>query len=267
MQQRDAYIIYEMIVEGGITRYLALYKDQDTEKIGSVRSARHYYLDYALENDAYYVHWGWSPQAESDIKTLGINNVNGLYSSAFYRDKTLNVALEHTGYTSMELLKNAVKKYRSETNKDLLLNYSADDIDLSNEGDAIDANTVIIKYSNSVVDKYVYDAENKVYKRYVNNVEHKDYQTGKIYTFKNIITYQVSNHLISGDNKGRQEFDNIGSGEGYYITNGKAIKITWSKDSRSEQTVYKYLNGEEIVVSDGNTFIQIQPTGQTLTIE
>ena len=264
---QDAYIIYEMIVEGGITRYLALYKDQDTEKIGSVRSARHYYLDYALENDAYYVHWGWSPQAESDIKTLGINNVNGLYSSAFYRDKTLNVALEHTGYTSMELLKNAVKKYRSETNKDLLLNYSADDIDLSNEGDAIDANTVIIKYSNSVVDKYVYDAENKVYKRYVNNVEHKDYQTGKIYTFKNIITYQVSNHLISGDNKGRQEFDNIGSGEGYYITNGKAIKITWSKDIRSEQTVYKYLNGEEIVVSDGNTFIQIQPTGQTLTIE
>ena len=53
---QDAYIIYEIIVEGGITRYMALFLDQDTERIGSIRSARHYFLDYALENDAIYVH-------------------------------------------------------------------------------------------------------------------------------------------------------------------------------------------------------------------
>ena len=44
---QDAFIIYEMIVEGGITRYLALFQDTNTERIGSIRSARHYYLDYA----------------------------------------------------------------------------------------------------------------------------------------------------------------------------------------------------------------------------
>ena len=63
-----AYLVYEIIVEGGETRLMALFKGQDVEHIGPVRSSRHYFLDYALENDAIYTHFGWSPQAESDIK-------------------------------------------------------------------------------------------------------------------------------------------------------------------------------------------------------
>ncbi|MCM1371044.1 MAG: DUF3048 domain-containing protein [Clostridium sp.] len=267
---QDAYIVYEMIVEGGITRYMAIFKDKDTSKIGSVRSSRHYYLDYAMENDAMYVHWGWSPQAQSDIKTLGINNINGLTyeGTYFFRDKTLNVAYEHKGYTSMELLKKAADrlKYRTTTTKDLLLNYSIDDISLQNmEGSKI-ANKVSIKYSSAVTTSYVYDDTTKLYKRYVNNKEHKDYVTKEQYTVKNIITYQVKNSNISGDSKGRQNFDNIGSGTGYYITNGYAVPIKWEKSSRDSQTVYKYLDGTEITVNDGNTYIQIQPLSQNLEI-
>ena len=67
---QQAYLVYEIIVEGGITRLLAIYKDQDVSKIGPVRSARHYYLDYALENDAVFTHFGYSPQALNDIKAL-----------------------------------------------------------------------------------------------------------------------------------------------------------------------------------------------------
>ena len=59
----DAYLVYEIVVEGGITRMLAVFKDADTERIGTVRSSRHYFLDYAQENDAVYTHFGWSPQA------------------------------------------------------------------------------------------------------------------------------------------------------------------------------------------------------------
>ena len=81
---QDAYLVYEIVVEGGITRYLALFKDKTNEVVGNVRSARHYYLDYVLENDAYYVHWGWSPQAQSDISTLDIDNLNGLIYSSPY---------------------------------------------------------------------------------------------------------------------------------------------------------------------------------------
>ena len=82
---QDAYIIYEMIVEGGITRYLALYKDANVDRIGTVRSARHYYLDYVLENDAIYVHWGGSEFAYSDISKLGINDVDGRIKDLMYQ--------------------------------------------------------------------------------------------------------------------------------------------------------------------------------------
>ena len=266
---QDAYIVYELIVEGGMTRYMAVFKDQNTAKIGSVRSARHYFLDYAMENDAYYTHWGWSPQAEGDIKTLGINNINGLiYSGTYFYRENLNVSMEHTGFTTMEMLNKAVDKlgYRKETNKKLLLNYTPNKVELNNMENSQKADEVTIKYSNSVVDKYVYDEENGYYLRFVNGKEHKDYPTGKQYHFKNIITYQVSNSSIAGDDKGRQDFNNTGSGEGYYITNGYAIKIKWSKSKRDEQTKYTYLDGKEIDVSDGNTFIQIQPTGQGLNI-
>lgn len=264
---QDAYIIYEIIVEGGLTRYMALFMDRDTERIGSIRSARHYYLDYVLENDAIYVHHGQSPQAQSDFSKLGIDRIVVDNSKTGWRDKSLNVSSEHTLFTSIEKLNNGISNKRTEREKDLLLNYSVDEIDLSKNTNAEVANNIEIKYSSSVTSSYQYDTENKVYKRFVNDKEHKDYVTGEQYTFKNIITYKVKNYTLEdSENKGRQGIENIGSGEGYLITNGYAVPITWKKESRESQTVYKYLNGEEIVVNDGNSFIQIQPTGQDVSI-
>ncbi len=267
---QDAYIIYELIAEGGITRMLALFKDQTTDVIGTVRSARHYYLDYVLENDAIYTHWGWSPQAESDIKSLGIDNINGLkYSTKyFWKDTSLNVSTEHTAYTSMEKMAQGAKDlgYKTETNKDLLFNYSVDEIDLSTREGAVPATSIDITYSSSTKNHYDYDPETKTYLRSVNGTPHTDYGTGKQYNFKNIIVYQISNSSIAGDSKGRQDLDNIGEGTGYFITNGYAVPIKWTKKSRSSQTVYSYNDGEEITLNDGNCFIQIQPKGQTLNI-
>ena len=267
---QDAYLIYEMIAEGGITRFLALFKDQDTERIGSVRSSRHYYLDYVLENDAYYVHWGYSPQAQEDIKSLKINNINGLiYSNKyFWEDKSLDIPTEHRKFTSMKLLNEAVSdlKYRNETKKGLLLNYSADEIELSKFIGAKIANSIDIKYSRSTTSSYKYDSEKKVYYRSVNDIPHLDYETKEQYYFKNIITYQVKNTTIEGDSKGRQEFDNLGTGTGFFISNGYAVPIKWEKKDRSSKTKYYYADGEEIKVNDGNTFIQIQPAGQDLII-
>ena len=267
---QDAYLVYEIIVEGGITRYLAVFKDQTTERIGSVRSARHDYLDYVWENDAIYVHWGWSPQAQSQISQYKVNNLNGLtYEGVyFYRDNSLNVDYEHRGFTSMELINKGIKKrgYSVESNKDVLLNYSVDEVKMDKLDGSISAGEVVIQYSNSITTSYKYDAENKVYLRYINNNKHCDYVTKEQYTAKNIITYKVANSTIKGDVKGRQELDNIGSGTGYYISNGYAVPIKWEKKDRKSQTIYTYEDGTEIDVNDGNTYIQIQPISKELTI-
>ena len=89
----DAYIVYEIIVEGGETRLMEVLKGKNLEKVGPIRSSRHYFLDYALENDAIYVHYGWSPQAKRDISKLKVNNINGITESAtdFWRVKDLSL--------------------------------------------------------------------------------------------------------------------------------------------------------------------------------
>ena len=263
---QDAYIIYEMMVEGGITRYLALFLDQNTERIGSIRSARHYYLDYALENDAIYVHHGYSPQAREDWNSLGVDRIEVNESTTGWRDKSASKTYEFTLFSSIEKLNKGLGSKRTERNNDLLLNYSADEVDLSQLEGAIPANKLNIKYSGNTTNNYVYDKDNKFYLRSVNNKSQDDYVTGKQLTVKNIIVYSIKYSGISGDDKGRQTIDNIGEGNGYYISNGYAIPITWSKKSRKSQTIYRYNNGQEITVNDGNTFIQIVPESGSINI-
>ncbi len=266
---QDAYLVYEIIVEGGYTRLMAVYKDKNIDKIGSVRSSRHYFLDYALENDAIYVHFGWSPQAQSDMNKLGVNNINFMSYDGYTRDRSLNLASEHTAFTTTDKILEGAEyyNYRKTSDSKPVLNYSIDEIDLSTMQESKVANKLFIKYSNSRNTSFEYDEVNKVYKRFQNEQPQIDYVTKEQYTAKNIITYQVSNYTISGDDKGRQDINNIGSGEGYYITNGYAVPITWEKTSRESKTIYKYKNGTVIEVNDGNTHIEIQPLNQELIIE
>ena len=261
---QDAYMVYEMMVEGGITRYLALFLDQTTARIGSIRSARHYYLDYALENDAIYVHHGYSPQAREDWSKLGVDRIEVNDTTTGWRDKKASKTYEFTLFSSIEKLNKGIGSKRTERTKDLLLNYSADELDFSSIENTKVANTVNIKYSNITRNNYVYDANNKVYLRSVNGTKQTDYVTDKQLTVKNIIVYSVKYSTI--DDYGRQTIDNVGTGNGYYISNGVAVPIKWEKDSRSSQTIYKLENGEELKVNDGNTFIQIMPTSGSLEI-
>ena len=254
-----AYLVYEIVVEGGETRLMAVFKGQDLEKIGPIRSSRHYFLDYALENDAIYVHHGWSPQAQSDIPKLGINNINGIQESSkdFWRVK--DKSSPHNMFTTMSsLLKIAERKgYETTSSKESILNYVAEEFDLSSKyksedieaestiespsisekTTAITAKNVTIPHSKLQTVKYEYNEQTKTYTRYARKKLQTDY------------------------------IKNIGTFDGYYITNGKAIKIKCTKTARNKQTVYRDLEGNEIDVNDGNTFINICPINAEIVIE
>ena len=98
----------------------------------------------------------------------------------------------------------------------------------------------------------------------MNDTPHIDKSSGKQLYYKNIIIEQVRNSQL--DNEGRQDLDTTGSGNGYYITNGYAVPIYWTKSSRSAKTIYTYSDGSEVEMNDGNTFVQIMPTTFTPTI-
>ena len=283
---QDSYINYEIIVEGGLTRIMAIFKDKDVSLIGPVRSSRHYFLDYALESDAIYAHYGWSTYAQNDIRSLNVNNINGLYDEQpFWRDTS--IAAPHNVFTSTDKLYAYAKQknYSLTTNSWKLLNYNPEEINLNDpistteqvnpetgemekvpvtrEG-LITANSVVIPYSYYQSRSYTYDTNRKVYLRFMNDAPHIDKTTGEQLHYKNIIIEQVRNYQLDGE--GRQDLDTTGSGTGYYITNGYALPIYWTKSSRSAKTIYKYLDGSEIEINDGNTFIQVMPTTYNPTI-
>ena len=263
-----AYMVYEIIVEGGETRLMALFKGaDDVEKIGPVRSARHYFIDYAMENDAIYTHFGESPQASSDIKKYSIAEIDGISEdgTTFWRVK--DKAAPHNAVTSMKnLIQSAKNKnYRMTSSEDSVLNYVTDEVNLEDGQGAV---SVTIPHSQLQTVKYEYDEENKVYERYARGKEQVDWDTDEPITVKNIIITFCDNYTLSDtENKGRQGLKNIGTFNGYYITNGKAIKIKCIKNARDEQTVYQDLNGKEINVNDGNTFVHICPTDADVEIE
>ena len=104
-----AFIVYEIIVEGNESRLMAVFKGIEADSVGPIRSSRHYFLDYAMENDAIYAHLGMSPQAESDFSKFNINNINGqVYdtgkartaSSRYWRAS--HKKAPHNAYTNIE---------------------------------------------------------------------------------------------------------------------------------------------------------------------
>ncbi len=263
-----AMIVYEAYVEGGLTRYLAVYKNEDIETIGPTRSARPVFIDYALENDSIFVHYGGSPRALEDVKKLKMDNANGIESPANVFRRTKEKAAPHNALTGTNVIWEYAKKqgYRTTTKERNVLNYVVEEVELE-EGEAVVATTVNVPYSGAKV-KYVYNPETKLYERYFANKLQTDWLTKETITTKNIIITIANNYSTDEENGyGRQEIENIGNLDGYYITNGKAIKIKCEKTTRAGKTVYKDLEGNEIKVNDGNTYIQIVSPSMDITME
>ena len=262
-----AYIVYEIPTEGFTSRLLALFKDIDEDlTIGTIRSSRHNFIDFALESDAIYVHYGWSHYAEDDERGASINYINGLFDSPFWRNNPEDLASEHTAYTSTNKIKQTAqaKGFKEESDDTILLNYNDSDVDLSEKEKTRVANKVSIPYgSNGTV--FTYDAESKIYNRIVNGNNNIDHNTKEQFNTKNIIVQKVDYSVCSDGYY--WDLKTVGTGTGYFITNGYAVPIKWEKKDRKSKTKYYYEDGQEIEVSDGRTYIEVQTTSKDTTIE
>ena len=260
----EAYLIYEMVVEGGATRFVAFYRT-DTEKIGPVRSSRHYFLDYVMENDAIYTHYGWSPQAIKDISAFGINKINGVLGGdgdIFWREQKFKGDW-HSAYTSMKNIKEMSEKkgFSLNTTHKNGFKYAESYFNLENENIA---NEIYLPYSGMYKTGYIYNPETELYEKTINSESHV-MQNGEVLTVKNIIIELIYDTSL-GDGTDRRNVTTTGSGEGYFITNGKYEKITWSKPSRKANTVYKDSGGNEIKINPGKTIVNVISPSAGITI-
>lgn len=257
---KQADIIYECMVEGGITRIMPIFSSYEgIEKLGSVRSARHYYINIANEYDAIYVHYGQSAPAKKILEKNVIDNVNGLtYDAGFYRDSA-RVA-PHNAYTTGERIIQGIKDFNYSTDyedtHEKVLSFNEEDTELEN---GADANTVHVNFSSYSKPYFIYNADTRLYDRYEYDAPQVDDQADEndnVLTFKNIII-QISAYECINPKNDLQELTQVGEGSGYYCTNGKSIPITWKKESKSSKTKYYTENGEELLLNPGKTWISI----------
>lgn len=257
----DAEIVYEIPVEGNITRYMAIYHHNHTDKIGPVRSARPYFIDKALEFNAVYVHCGGSPQALKDLVSLKVNTLNDLKGSpCFWRSNDRK--MPHNLYTSTKLMREVMEsnKFNNKTAPEYFkFNEEFKDIDGKK------TSGITFSYSKNYKVGYEYDEKDKLYYRTINDTRLKDKESGKDIATTNIIVEKTTAKVL--DDVGRLEVSNIGKNRGYYLTGGKLMEIEWSKSSRSAKTTYTDLKGNEILINKGVTWIQVVPDNVRVEIK
>jgi len=252
----NASVIYEAPVEGGITRMMALFEDYSgLERIGSIRSCRIYYCYLALEWDAIYCHYGQSKYALDFLNSDAIDNVSANNAGSYFYRASDRVS-PHNAYINTEGIDKGIeslgyrRKYEDNHQAKIQFADYGTEIDLTNGSVA---NRVDISYSHNKP-YFIYDEASKNYLRYQFGEEHIDDQNNETMAVKNIVVQRIKNSMYP-DGKSLDITLN-GTGEGYYITNGKAIEITWSKDKqKSGITTYKdKATGEEIKLNTGKTW-------------
>ncbi|TYP54970.1 Protein of unknown function (DUF3048) [Thermosediminibacter litoriperuensis] len=250
-----ADVVYEALAEGGITRFLAVYLGEDAGEIGPVRSARPYFIDFAMEYDPVYVHYGASQSAYSDLqKNRNIHAIDGIYDRVtFWRDKTRKAP--HNAYTSTENILETAQK------RGYLKPIDLKRWEFNEGGDSLPGESLkefeLVYFKNYTV-KYVYDEDKEAYVRYINEKPHTDRKTGDPIVVKNIILQFMDTRVI--DSEGRLAIKTTGSGTGYYISNGSYTRIKWQKPGRFEKTEYTVEGGGQLKLNPGNTWIQILPS-------
>lgn len=257
----DAEIVYEIPVEGNITRYMAVYHHGHTDKIGPVRSARPYFIDKALEFNAVYVHCGGSPQALQDLASMNVNTLNDLKGSpCFWRSKDRK--MPHNLYTNTKLMREVMEKnkYNNKTAPEYF-KFSEEFLNL--DGKAVKGISFV--YSKNYIVGYEYDEKDKLFYRTINGSRLKDKDSGKDIPTTNIIVEKTTSRVL--DKVGRLDVKNLGKNRGYYLTGGKLAELEWSKSDRSAKTIYRDLKGNEITVNKGVTWIQVVPDNVRIEIK
>lgn len=252
-----AGVVLESPVEGAICRFEAFFEDyDDLEKIGSVRSARTYFVYYSRQFDAIYCHFGQARYALDALNNPCLDNLSGLEAVGnlvYYR--TTDRVAPHNAYASADGIKAGIenKGYRTKLNKGYEgpFKFAEDEEEVNLKGGKKAVKVVPGYYVNDPW--FVYDSKKKVYERYQYGDKHIDDLTGHQLRYKNIIFQNVKYTYY--ENSPYLNIETMGEGTGKYFTNGKYIDITWKKDEEFGQTHYYDKKGNEITLNQGKTWI------------
>lgn len=257
-----ADIIYEVPAEGGITRMLGVYQTLDgVGNLGSIRSARPYYIELAMGHDALYVHAGGSPEAYQDLKSWKVDYIDGVNGSAsqsavFWRDpeRKKNKGYEHSLLASGETIQSFWNnsKYPKTHQNDYSYPQTFTDDPLTG-GTA--AEHIKLYYTSYKTGLFDYDAETGKYLVSQYQAPYVDGNTGEQVGITNLLILETSISAISGDTAGRQKVRTTGEGEGTFYRSGQCIPIHWSRSNRDVPFSYTTSDGQPLALGRGNSYV------------
>ena len=266
-----------------MSRQMGIMQDwQDLDRIGNVRSIRSYFVYEALEWDPIIIHFGGPSDYTGEILSReDVDNINGTGHpsmgpdyGAFYRIPHDGVAIEHTAYTDADRILNAIeeagfeKEHREEYYHDKHFTFAKDGQinDLSQYPDAVNATEVDMAGSFPVTQSALYyDEDDHLYYKTLYGNDQCDAVTGEQMAFTNIFIQRAEWVYANNDSR---EWEDGTHGylwfriedpgyDGFYITNGKMIHVTWNKEDDYEPTLFYDDNGNEVTVNQGRTMIFI----------
>lgn len=269
----DADLMVEAVVEGGITRMMAVYSDYTkVPDVCSIRSCRYYYPIFAASFDAIYVHWGSENNyAIQTLAELGTDRLDG-YSytgEVFARDQERlgSYALEHCGYVKGQNLAAAFETLEMRTDLAEGRDKPIFDFLLETEPEAPEGTPCIeanLQFSDSYYSTFTYDSATRTYLKQHSGSPHMDDKAGKQLAYTNVFALETEVSVLDGS-RGIMRVGWEG-GAGYYISNGAAQEITWKKADKSAPIQIFDASGAEIEVNAGKSYLGFIAPGRT-TIE
>jgi len=244
-----ADIVYETLAEGGTPRFIALYQSGDAQKIGPIRSARSYFLDISKEYNLPFAHCGGSEEALVEIKKENLMSMNEMtYAPTYWRDKERKAP--HNLYTSTDKLRELAKRSNFVKAPTVNLKFNKSYWDSDKLSPATD---VLLKINKLYNTSYTY--KDGLYFKSMDKVSSINKEDNLPLTYKNIVvqvttikTQMDGNHL---------DIALVGAGDGYVISNGKFIKMHWTKKNDTSQTHLTDQEGNDLPLNPGKTWWNI----------
>ncbi|MDD3285508.1 MAG: DUF3048 domain-containing protein [Patescibacteria group bacterium] len=246
----QASLVYEAPVEGGMTRYLAIFPASiDVSAVGPVRSARPYFVAWAEELKALFIHCGGSPEALKLLKSADVYDLNEFYNANyFWRDASSVRVAPHNVLTSGD-------NWRSYLSKRGLGEKKADAWLFKKENKPEtppEAKDISLRFSANFQALWRYLPESNSYQRYFNGVESRD--AAGLIQAKNVIIQEVESQVL--DVAGRLALDLAGEGKAEICLDGLCRSASW-RQRQGERTRYYYDDGTEIQLNPGITWIEV----------
>ncbi len=252
----QASVVFEAVAEGGITRFLTLFQDSEPDYIGPVRSVRPYYVQWAAGFDAAIAHVGGSADALRMLRQDNVaKDLDQFFNPGPFRRVSNRVA-PHNVYSNVTTLREL------QNQKGFSSNYKGFARKTEAKSATPNATGIDFNISGALYNPhYDYDPATNSYLRSEGGKPHMDEKSAKQLSPKVVIALVMQ----QGRNDIYTTYNAVGNGDAFVFQDGALTKATWSKAGNKDPLIFKDINGNELKLNPGQTWISAVGSADRVT--